>query len=109
MIRAVSLNGEPLPEPKVTITEVTDPVEIARILAVGEAFQRNSDWIEKHWSDVIPHGYGKCLAVAGQEAFLADSVEEVVRLAEAAHPDDKGIFVQYLIPPGTMTIYGVHG
>src|SRR5438270_12014117 len=109
MIRVLS-NGEPIPENKLVVWEpITDPVQIAEAREVAEAFERNSDWLAGHWRELLPQAYGKYLAVAGQEPFLADCVEEVLALAKAAHPDDKGILLQYVIPPGTETIYGIRG
>jgi len=93
-------------EPKLVIEEVTDPVEIARHREQDEQFQRNLDWIESHWSDILPAAYGKYVAVAGQQAFVADSPQDARALAEAAHPNDKGIWVHYLRRPGGPRIYG---
>jgi len=93
-------------EPKVVIEEVIDPIEIARHREQDDQFKRNLDWIQSHWSEILPADYGKYLAVAGQQAFLADSPQEARALAEAAHPNDKGIWVHYLRPPGGPRIYG---
>ena len=93
-------------EPKVTIEEVTDPVEIARHELCQEKFRRNRDWLEKHWGNVLPQAQGRFLAVAGQEAFIADSLDEVLAMARAAHPDDEGLLAQYVFPPGGPRIYG---
>jgi hypothetical protein len=54
---------------------------------------------------LLPRAYGKFLAVAGQEAFLADTPEEAWALARAAHPDDDGAFSRYVRPPGGPRIY----
>ena len=93
MIRA---EGKPIEEPKFVIEEVTDPVEIARSKAQSDQFRRNTHWIESHWGDVLPQARGKFLAVAGQEAFLADSPRDAYDLAKAAHPEDNGVFLQYI-------------
>jgi hypothetical protein len=109
MIRVISEDGKPLPPPQLEWGEVTDPAEIAESRAVHEAALRNGDWLATHWPDLLPQAYGKYVAVAGQQAFLADSVQEALALAKAAHPDDKGVLIQYVIPPGTVTIYGIQG
>jgi hypothetical protein len=92
-------------EPKVTIEEVTDPVEIARHRVVDEHFRRNADWLETHWADVLPEAHGRFLAVAGQEAFIADTGAEAEARAKAAHPEDEGILTRYVFPPGGPRIY----
>ena len=93
-------------EPKLTIEDVADPMEIARHREQDEQFKRNLDWIESHWSDIPPAEYGKYLAVGGQQVFLADSPQEARALAEAAHPNDRGIWVYFLRRPGGPRIYG---
>lgn len=93
-------------EPKITIEEVTDPVEIARHRAWHEKALRNSEWLETHWADILPQAHGKFVAVAGQEAFIADTDEQAVACARAAHPDDEGLLSQYVFPPGGPRIYG---
>src|SRR5437868_633642 len=91
--------------PKVTIEEVSDPAEIARFRAQDERHRRNQEWLEAHWSDLLPQARGRFLAVAGQEAFLADSPEEAWALAKAAHPEDEGAISQYVRPEQGPRIY----
>jgi len=71
---------------RIVIEDVTDPEEVARFDAQDERARRNSDWLQSHWPDVLPQARGRFLAVAGQEAFIADTPEEAVALAKAAHP-----------------------
>ena len=68
-------------DPMFVIEEVTDPVEIARHRAQHERTRRNSDWLQSHWADLLPQARGKFVAVAGQEAFIADTAEEAWGLA----------------------------
>lgn len=96
-------------ESKVIIDEVTDPVEVARFRAQHEQAKRNGDWLQAHWADVLPQAYGKILAVAGQEAYVADTIEEAWGWAATAHPEDKGALVRYVRPPGGPRIYGHRG
>jgi hypothetical protein len=103
MIR-ISSEG-PLPERKLVIEEVTDPVHIERSRAQSERFRRNSDWLQAHWGDVLPQARGKFLAIAGQEAFIADTSEEAWAKAKAAHPEDDGAFSQYVFPHRGPRIY----
>ena len=90
--------GEPFQEPQFVIEVVTDPVEITRSREVLEQFARNSDWLQTQWPELLPQALGKCIAVAGQEAFLADTAAEAIAKARAAHPEDKGLLVQYVDP-----------
>lgn len=92
-------------EPRFIIQEVTDPDEIARAQAQDERARRNSDWLQAHWPDLLPQARGRHLAVAGQEAFIADSPEEAWALAMAAHPDDDGALLQYVRPERGPRIY----
>jgi hypothetical protein len=89
----------------IVIEEVTDPEEIARHHRVAEAGRRNSAWLEAHWADLLPDARGKFVAVAGQEAFVADSPEEAIALAKEAHPDDPGRLIRYVIPEQGWRIY----
>src|SRR5438067_1651950 len=99
------VEGRPMKEPKLTIEEVTDPAEIARSRAQDERGKRNSDWLQAHWADVLPRARDKFLAIAGQEAFIADTPEEARAMARAAHPEDDGMFGLYVPPLGGPRIY----
>jgi hypothetical protein len=96
-------------EPQFIIEEVTDPVEIARHRAGMEQALRNSEWLQAHWADVLPQARGKFLAVAGQEAFIADTPREAWDWAEQKHPEDQGALVEYVIPEEGPRIYGNNG
>ena len=91
--------------PRFTIEEVTDPDEIARFQAQFERVCRNSEWLQAHWGDVLPGARGRHLAVAGQEAFIADTGDEAWAAARAAHPDDNGALSQYVRPEFGPRIY----
>jgi len=108
MIRIVSTT--PVEPPKIIFREVTDPAEIARSRAQTERAWRNIDWLHSHWSDVLPQALGKCIAVAGQQAFIADTDEEARALAAAAHPGDDGMFTMYIrANQNAVRIYAHHG
>ena len=55
--------------------EVTDPAEIERSRAAFSQLKLNADWLQSHWPGLLPAAKGKCGAVAGQEAFIADTPE----------------------------------
>jgi hypothetical protein len=88
------------------LEEVTDPVAIAQHRQRREQAQLNIDWLQAHWPDLLPQTLGKFLAVAGQEAFIANTPREAIALAQAAHPDDKGSLIQYVRPEKRPRIYG---
>jgi hypothetical protein len=91
--------------PKVVIEEVTNPDEIARFEEQYAQAQRNWNWLEAHWPDLLPHALGKYVAVAGQEAFIAEDGVEARAQAVAAHPEDKGVIVQFVRPEKGPRIY----
>jgi hypothetical protein len=80
----------------ITIDEETDPAKIARIRENLEHFTRNSDWLAAHWPDVLPEARGKFIAVADQEPFLGNTLEEAWEWVRTSHPADKGPLVRYV-------------
>jgi hypothetical protein len=92
-------------EPQFIIEDVTDPDELARILEQAERARRNSDWLQAHWAELLPQARGRHVAVADQEAFIADTSEEAWAMAKAAHPNDRGAHLQYVIPHPGPRIY----
>ncbi len=91
------------------ITEVTDPTEVARFRQQDEQAQRNRAWLEAHWSALLPQARGRFLAVAGQEAFLGETPEEAWAQAQAVHPEDAGVLVQYVLPQQGPRSYANRG
>jgi hypothetical protein len=87
-------------ERQLTVEEIDDPAQIARGRAQDERAKRNSDWLQAHWSELLPQVRGRFVAVAGQEAFLADTPGEAWRRARAVHPEDDGVIGQYVFPHG---------
>jgi hypothetical protein len=92
--------------PKITFEEVPASARTERDRLADEQFHRNTKWLAAHWADVLPQAHGRFIAVSGQEAFIADTIEEALARAKAAHPDDEGIVSQYVLPPGGPRIYG---
>jgi hypothetical protein len=85
--------------------EVTDPAELDRARAQRERFDRNAAWLQAHASEVYTRYRGKCICIAGEELFVADTPEDVLALAAAAHPEDDGSFVQYIPRERLARIY----
>jgi len=77
--------------------EVTDPVELEQARAQDSRFACNWAWFEAHAAEIYAAHRGKCICIAGEELFAADTPEEALSLATAAHPDDDGRFTR-LIP-----------
>jgi len=91
------------------IEEISDPAEITRCRAQHERAQRNTQWLEAHWADLLPQARGKFLAVAGQEGFLADTAGAAWGWVGARHPDDDGAIVRYVRPQPGPRIYASIG
>jgi hypothetical protein len=93
---------------KIEVIEVTDPVEIARAQRQDEQFDRNSAWLQAHINEAYDNkNRGKCICIAGQELFVADTVEEAVTQARAAHPEDEGWFTRYVPKVKAAMIYAI--
>ncbi len=90
--------------PKIVITEVTDPIEIAKAKEQCEKFDRNLAWLEANAKEVYSHR-GKYVCIAGQELFVGDSVQEIIRQAKAKHPDDNGLFTRIIPMERRARIY----
>src|SRR5688572_9771120 len=91
--------GKPSP---VIIEEVTDPIELEKARAHDARFARNWAWFEAHAAEIYAIHRDKCICVAVEELFVADTPEEALAKAIAAHPDDDGRFTR-LIPPRKAT------
>ena len=91
--------------PPIIMEEVTDPVELAKARAQRKRFDRNAAWLQAHASEIYPRYRGKCICIAGEELFVADTPEEAMALASAAHPEDDGSFVQYIPRDKVARIY----
>jgi hypothetical protein len=88
-----------------TVREITDPKERAALQDWRERADRNADWLQAHASEVYPRYRGQFICIAGEELFVADSVEEVLRLARAAHPEDDAYFLRYIPRDRVARIY----
>src|SRR4051812_17101188 len=87
------------------VEEVTDREELRKAQAQDQKFERNWAWFEAHAAEIYPRHRGKCLCVAGEELFVADTPEEALALATAAHPDDDGRFTRYIAKERMFRIY----
>lgn len=90
----------------IVMEEVIDPQGIAEARARRERFDRNSAWLQTHAEEVYTRYRGKCICVAGEELFVADTPEEVLAQARAAHSEDNGsILIRYIPREKMARIY----
>ena len=89
----------------IVMEEITDPEELAKARAQRECFDRNSAWLQGHIAEIYARYRGKCICIAGEELFAADTPEEVLALAAAAHPEDDGRFVHFIPREKVARIY----
>jgi hypothetical protein len=89
----------------VVIEEELSPEELAQAHAQGERHERNLAWLEAHGPEVYAQHRGRHICVASGELFVADTVQEVLALAKAAHPKDDGRVLWYLSPIPGPRIY----
>jgi len=91
--------------PPIVIEETTEATELAEAEAQREQFDRNAAWLQVHASEVYVKYRGRCICIAGEELFEAATAKEALALATAAHPEDKGRFVQYIPKDKVARIY----
>jgi hypothetical protein len=91
--------------PTIVMDIVTDPGEVARARARRELFDRNLDWFQAHALEIGDSCRGKFICIAGQQLFAAETAEEVLSLATAAHPEDEGRFIHYIPRERLVRIY----
>ena len=89
----------------VTIEQFADSDGETRRQHHRASAQQNWDWLEAHWSDLVPRAYGRFLAVARQVVFLADTLDAAIEWVRTVHPDDTGHIVEYVWPPQGPRIY----
>jgi hypothetical protein len=89
----------------IVMEEVRDPDEIAKARSQRVRFDRNAAFLEAHAREVYTHHRGKCVCVASEELFIADTPEEALALARAAHPEDDGSFIRYIPKERLARIY----
>lgn len=91
--------------PRITVEQLTDPVELAKYGARQAQLDRNWAWFEQHAQEIYRAHRGKCLCIAGAELFVGETPEEVLALAAAAHPEDEGRFTRYIPKERLARIY----
>ena len=64
--------------PRIIIEEeILDPEELAQVQGRTrhERFARNSTWLQAHATEIYTQYRGKCICVAGEELFIANTPE----------------------------------
>jgi len=93
------------PNSFITMEIVTDAAELAQAQEQRKQFDRNATWLRAHASEIYFRHRGKCICIAGEELFVAETAKEVMALATAVHPEDKGRFVHYIPREKLARIY----
>jgi hypothetical protein len=89
----------------IVMEEVLDPKELAKARAQDERYKRNFTWFQAHAAEIFTRYRGKCICIAGEELFVADTPEEAMAQAMAAHPTDDGSFMHYIPKQKVARIY----
>ena len=96
------MNSESFP---IVMELLTDPIALAQAQRQQELFRRNSAWLQAHASEVYSKYRGKCICVAGEELFVADTPNDALALGTATHPEDKGRFLRYIPRDRVSRVY----
>ena len=91
--------------PAIEMEEVTDAGDLAAAKKQREQFDRNSEWLQRHISEIYASHRGRCICVAGEEIFAADTAAGAAESARAAHPEDEGWFTRYIPKEKVARIY----
>jgi hypothetical protein len=89
----------------IVIEEVTDATELAKAQKQDERFARNWAWFEAHAAAIYTTYRGKCICIAGEELFVADTPGEVLAKATTAHPEDDGRFTRIIPKEKVARVY----
>jgi hypothetical protein len=89
----------------IVMEEVLDPKELAKAPVQDERYKRNFTWFQAHAAEIFTRYRGKCICIAGEEQFVADTPEEAMAQAMAAHPNDDGSFMHYIPKQKVARIY----
>jgi hypothetical protein len=85
----------------------SDPDQRDRAQKRRQQFDRNSEWLESHVSTIYAQHRGKCICIAGQEVFVADSANDAIAQATVAHPEDEGWFTRYIPKEKVPRVYAI--
>jgi hypothetical protein len=89
----------------ISVEEVTDAEALAKARLRREQFERNMDWFRPNAAAIYAANRGKHICIAGGELFRADSAQEALAQARAAHPEDEGRFTLYVPHEALERVY----
>ena len=90
---------------QITMEEMTDPGELAKLQVRSAQTARNAAWLQAHAPEIYESYRGKFIVVAGEELFIGDTPEEVLTQAKSAHPEDHSSLIRYIYPKKMVRIY----
>src|SRR5438128_2270148 len=93
--------------PNFQVEVVDDPAEIAVAQRQRKQFDCNSQWLQANITEIYRNYRGQHICIAGQEVFVADSAQEALARAKAAHPDDEGWFARYIPMEKLARVYAI--
>jgi hypothetical protein len=97
--------GGALPSLTIEFGSPPNSAEAAVLRARQDRSCRNSAWLQTQWAQLLPAAFGKFVAVAGEEAFIAESPAQAWAWAWEKHPEDDSATVQYVNPHRGPKIY----
>ncbi len=77
-------------QPQMIMEGVSDAVALEQTREQDARFARNWAWFEAHAAEIYAAHRGKCICVAGGDLFVAETPEEALAMATAAHSNDDG-------------------
>jgi hypothetical protein len=89
----------------IVMEDMLDPAALAQARVQDERYKRNFAWFQAHAAEIFTRHRGKCICIAGEELFVADTPEAVIAQAMAAHPEDDGSFMHYIPRQKAARIY----
>ena len=89
----------------IVMEDMLDPAALAQARVQDERYKRNFAWFQAHAAEIFTRHRGKCICIAGEELFVADTPEAVIAQAMAAHPEDDGSFIHYIPRQKVARIY----
>jgi hypothetical protein len=91
----------------IVMEEVNDTEELEKARQQRKQFDRNAAWLQAHISEIYSQHRGKCICIAGEELFVANTAKEAIALATMVHPDDNGWFTRYIPKEKVARIYAI--
>jgi len=91
--------------PQITLEDIPAVAALPTRQQHLERARKNWDWLQSNWHELLPRAYGKFVAVANREAFVADTLEAALEWVRTTHPQDTGHIVEHVLTPGGPRIY----